>query len=447
MRFLLLAIMVTMLVEVMIFIPSLRNFREAQLNQWIERGDLLIQTLLTAPNNKISHEFEMAMLKKINAHYIERTDKKMTFFMSDGTFTRMRKAINYTQESFLDSIYESCHLIFANKTDRYGEDKIYIEGASHIEDNSMVRIIFNRSTLEKNMIDFAWRILALSLLLSIATGLSIFIILQYYVVRPVNYISNNLVAFADDPKNQHNIITPAYRQDEIGEVQSKLHDMQYQLHHSFLQQNHLAALGGAMARIQHDLRNILSNAILVFDTLEQSKDAKVKKIAPVVMNSINNAVELCSTTLDYVNSSKPALHLQDICLSMIIDELRNMLSSQINVQNNIIKGTVIYGDRHALYRVLDNLTRNAINAHANIIEFYSDKKTHDHITIYIKDNGHGIDETTQAKLFKPFESSHKSTGLGLSIAKELLSSHDATITLNSTNAQGTIFAIAFKIKP
>jgi signal transduction histidine kinase len=77
--------------------------------------------------------------------------------------------------------------------------------------------------------------------------------------------------------------------------------MQRGLRAALRQKASLAALGTAVAKVNHDLRGILSSALLVSDRLETAQDPEVRRVAPQVIHSIERAVALCSDTMDYVS--------------------------------------------------------------------------------------------------------------------------------------------------
>src|SRR4029078_2911353 len=91
--------------------------------------------------------------------------------------------------------------------------------------------------------------------------------LHYLFVRPMRRITANLVAFHQDPENPSRIIAPSKRGDEIGRTETELGALQRDLVSMLHQKNRLAALGLAVSKINHDLRNILATAQLFCDPL------------------------------------------------------------------------------------------------------------------------------------------------------------------------------------
>lgn len=80
------------------------------------------------------------------------------------------------------------------------------------------------------------------------------------------------------------------------------------------QRERLADIGKAVTKINHDMRNVLSLATLVTDALMGSDDPKVRRSAPHVVQSLEQAVDLCQSVLDYhveVPPPKPGVILMN----------------------------------------------------------------------------------------------------------------------------------------
>ncbi len=74
-----------------------------------------------------------------------------------------------------------------------------------------------------------------------------------------------------------------------------------------------------MARISHDLRNILSTATLVADRMETSSDPAVTRAAPKLLNSLSRAVNLCESTLVFGKAEELPLRLAPFALRPLIE--------------------------------------------------------------------------------------------------------------------------------
>ena len=99
--------------------------------------------------------------------------------------------------------------------------------------------------------------LLISLLISGITAVLVYLALHYLFVRPMRRVTANMTAFRADPENPDRIIVPSGRVDEIGIAERELAAMQTELASTLQQKSRLAALGLAVSKINHDLRNLL----------------------------------------------------------------------------------------------------------------------------------------------------------------------------------------------
>src|SRR5262249_51340044 len=95
------------------------------------------------------------------------------------------------------------------------------------------------------------------------------------------------------------IIAPSGRRDEIGTAEQELSAMQTELAGTLSQKNRLAALGLAVSKVSHDLRNMLASAQLLSDRLATVKDERVQALVPKLLASLDRAIRLCARTLDF----------------------------------------------------------------------------------------------------------------------------------------------------
>src|SRR5207302_1844524 len=101
----------------------------------------------------------------------------------------------------------------------------------------------------------------------------------------------NMMRFRDDPENPARVIAVSRRQDEVGLAERELAGMQRDLASMLQQKNHLAALGLAVSKINHDLRNLLTSAQLFSEGLTSLPDPRVR----VLLNLARNAVQALET--------------------------------------------------------------------------------------------------------------------------------------------------------
>src|SRR5262249_27530617 len=149
-----------------------------------------------------------------------------------------------------------------------------------------VEVLLDEAPLRLEMVAYSWRILGLSLVISFATATLVFLALQWLMVRPLRRLIENVMAFRDAPEDPARAIGPSRRRDELGVAQNELAQMEESVRAALHQQARLAALGTAIAKISHDLRNILATARLVSDRLADSTDPKVQRMAPTLLGTI-----------------------------------------------------------------------------------------------------------------------------------------------------------------
>jgi signal transduction histidine kinase len=222
--------------------------------------------------------------------------------------------------------------------------------------------------------------------------------------------------------------------------------MQESLRAALAQKTRLAALGAAVAKINHDLRGILATARLASDQLAGSADPKVRRIAPMLLGAIDRAVRLCSQTLAFVQEGIPAPRRGRIDLRLLVAEAGAGLAG-IEFFNEVPRGFFLYADEEQIFRAVANLLRNAAEAGARIIAVRATPERGEAV-IEIADDGPGLSERARATLFQPFAGSAKSggSGLGLAIAQEILRAHGGDIELAASRPGDTVFRLRLPMR-
>jgi len=283
----------------------------------------------------------------------------------------------------------------------------------------------------------------LSLAISCITAMLLFFAIHYLLVRPMWRITENMIAFRADPENPSRIIAESGRQDEIGTAEEELASMQRELASMLHQQSRLAALGLAVSKINHDLRNLLASAQLFSDQLSTSPDPIVQRFAPKLMRALERAIAFCQSTLSYGGAQEAPPERKTIEVEPLIEEVHEALGLGLDVPIRWIvaveRGLTVEADHDQLFRVLVNLARNAMQAletrgardPARDQIRITGRREGSVAVIEISDTGPGVPEKAQAHLFQAFQGSARSggTGLGLAIAAELVRAHGGEIRL------------------
>jgi signal transduction histidine kinase len=309
--------------------------------------------------------------------------------------------------------------------------------------------------LRRAMLRYSVDILLLSLLISAITAALVYLALHYMFVRPMRRVTGNMVAFRADPENSDRVIVPTGRVDEIGTAERELATMQTELASMLHQKNRLASLGLAVSKINHDLRNLLASAQLFSDRLAKIPDPGVQRFAPKLMHALERAIAFCQSTLSYGRLQEPPPDRRSILLEPLVEEVHETLGlgpdAPIRWISAVERGLVVEADYDQLFRILLNLSRNAVQAmESQAAESRTDRDPgRDQIritgrregavaVIEVSDTGPGFSEKAREHLFEAFQGSTRTggTGLGLAIAAELVRAHGGEIRL----VEGTIGA-------
>lgn len=443
-RLLLMTLLFVMLAEVLIFVPSVAFFRLNYLVKKTEFAHLATLSLLASPDNMVSEELKEELLFRVGARSVVlHGANSRLLILSENMPSSVDAEFNLANRNPL-ALIEDAFMSLVIGPDRIVRILTPIEN----EPNSLLEVIIDESPLIDAMYDYAWNIFWLSLIISSLTAILVYLSLHWLLVRPMRRLSENMISFRRAPEKTSTSMIATGRGDEIGVAERELEIMQTRLRTALKQKQHLAALGTAVTKISHDLRNILSTSQIVSDSLAQIDDPKVQKIVPRLMTSIDRAIELCSQTLKYGKAEEREPKRERFLLEPLVNEVKTSVgmsdSSGIVWKNDIPTGLMLNADRDQFYRVLLNLCKNAVQAMETEGQIEIEARRGNNRTIIrISDSGPGLPAKARAHLFEPFSGSARAegTGLGLSIANELVTAHGGEITLERTNETGTVFRV------
>ena len=440
-RLLLLTILFVMIAEVLIFVPSIARFRLAWLNERLSAGHLAILTLDVAPEGLVGDRLREELLGHVGAYGINVHRGGAKLVLARDVPPPVQESIDLRDRSLSGLIMDALVVL------GQGDARVLrVIGLSPKDSKTVIEVIIEEKPLQAALVDFAWRILALSLVISLITATLVYLSLQWLLVRPMRRITASITAFRDDPEIVTPIIAPSDRSDEIGVAQRELANMQRVLRAALRQKDRLAALGTGVAKISHDLRGILSSALLVSDRLEDSDDPEVRRVTPTLIAAIDRAVGLCSDTLNYVRDDQLVMKRSRFPLAALITDVGMAASVSgrevLTIDNQVPPSLTVTADRDQLFRVLNNLTQNATEAGAGQVVIGA-RENHGGIEINVTDDGPGIPKRALERLFRPFEGSVRAggTGLGLPIARELMRNHGGDLTLVGSGESGTEFCL------
>lgn len=215
-----------------------------------------------------------------------------------------------------------------------------------------------------------------------------------------------------------------------------------------------------LSNVSHELRSPLNSIIGFSDILvseiygkldgkqlEYIKDIQVAGIH--LLGMVNEILDISKIESHTIKLNKTKFNLF-LCVNEVLNILKPLYSEKnINIQNLIDENIEVFADYQKLQQIFFNLLSNAIKftREDGEIKVFAKLSTKN-IMISVADNGIGIAKENHKRIFKKFEQiasneggSTNSTGLGLTITKELVKLHGGTITLESELNEGAEFKI------
>lgn len=441
-RLLILTIFFVMVAEVFIFVPSIARFRQAWLTEKLGLAHLAILAVDAAPDRSVSEMMRHELLDHVGASGMSVRRGGARVVLSFEQPPPVSASFDIANATIIDLMADAFATLL-----RPEDRAIRVIGASPKNPSVEIELVLHEAPLRDAMVAFAWRILGLSIMISLITATLVYLALHWLIVLPMRRITDNLITFRENPEDARSGIVASERRDEIGTAQRELAGMQSRLRATLAQRAHLAALGTAVAKVNHDLRGILASALLLSDRLATIDDPEVRRVTPTLFSAIQRAVDLCSRTLDFVGQDQPELKRTQFALRPLVDDVGKtsalIENDSFTFENSVSGDIQPSADREQLFRILSNLVRNAVEAGATTVSV--DARPHNKwLYINVLDNGPGLPPRAREKLFMPFEGSARAggTGLGLAISRELARGHGGDLTLVKSDKNGSGFRIS-----
>lgn len=459
-KMLLLIAFAIFITKVLVYIPYIASQRSHWLEDRFHEAKTLSLVVLNAENDVQSSDIRNAVLKYIHDH----VHASVITLIKDGeryelTSTlhpdRVDEVVNAQHFNETTEILDSFRTLFSSKP-----RIIKVIGPTEKND-VMLEVIISNAGLHESMLKFTWYFLFISLTISIIAATLIYAVTQWLLIRPLQDIYRNMIGFVLEPDNPSRIMVPEKRSDELGITQRRISALETELQQSYVRQKHLASLGLAVSKINHDMRNILASAQLMSDHLVEVKDPVVQKLAPKLIRAIDRATHYSQSVVAYGRAQEDMPERRNFKLHYLINDVHDSLllegSEKIEFQNFVPENFELNADPNQLYRVISNLMRNAMQAMiadksnncSKKCIIITAKKLKAISTIDIEDNGPGLPEKAKEHLFSPFQgsTSRGGTGLGLAICEELIRAHGGTISVLDDGKPGTHFEICLPDGP
>jgi signal transduction histidine kinase len=451
-RVMALIVLFVMIAEVAIYVPSMASFRDAWLRDRLAAAYTAALTLEAAP--QISDELRLELLSSVGAKVIVMKMHNTRRLLAESDMPpKVDETYDLRTATPVQSIKAAFDCLLAPPgriLDVYGDAPM---------GGDFIVITIDEGPLRAAMVRYSINILILSLLISAVVATFAVFAITIMVLRPIRRLTSNLIAFGENPEDQTRIIAPSAKRDEIGIAEEALARMQRSLVHELATKKHLAALGLAVAKINHDLRNMLTSAQLLSDRLALLPDPVARRLAPKLMATLDRAISFCQSTLAYGRIVERPVEARPVALGAVAQDALDTVApdalSGPELVNSVPADVVVEADAEHLFRILMNLARNATEALASApsgpgqgrVEINA-RRSDGCALIEVSDNGPGIPAAARARLFEAFQGSSRpgGTGLGLSIAADLTRAHGGTIELLEGPRPGATFRVTLPLR-
>jgi len=439
-----LTLVFVMMAEVLIYVPSVANFRLNWLNDRLSAAYTATLVFEAAGDREVPESVAKEILASIGARAVAlKMGQQRRLLVASDMPPAINDDVDMRDMTWHRAIIEAFQTLFSAKT-----DVMRVVGPAPM--GEFVEIVADEAPLRAAMVNFSIHILILSLIISAVTATLVYLALHLLLVRPMRRMTANMLAFRAEPENPARIIAASSRRDEIGMAERELATMQGDLAALLAQKTRLAALGLAVSKINHDLRNLLTSAQLFSERLAKVADPHVQRFSPQLMRALERAIAFCQSTLSYGRVQEAAPDRRMIALEEVAQDVRETLGLEegapVRWISAIEHGLMVDADPDQLFRVLLNLARNAVQAlesrevkHPGQDQIrITGRREGAVVVIEVSDTGPGLPERARAHLFEAFQGSTRpgSAGLGLAIAAELVRAHGGDIRL----VEGTIGA-------
>jgi len=452
-KLLVLTIVSVLVAEVLIFIPSVANFRLRWLEERLATAATASVVLLDNDASTLPRNVQNDVLMALGAKAVAvRSGGVSRLLVVSEMPPQVEEHIDLGSVSPFEAIAGALDTIVDG-----GDRTLRVFGLVGDSDKEF-ELIIPDTRLRGAMLVYARNVAILSLIISLITAALVFTAIDRIMIRPIRALRSSMMAFAEAPEDPSRIIRPKSRRDELGVAERELAGMQAELQKTLGEQKHLANLGLAVSKINHDLRNILASAQLISDRLRMVKDPSVQAFAPKLVRTLDRAVGYTEGVLAYGRAQEAPPSRRRLRLRHLVEEVEGLLGIEppIEFGNEVDQAFEVDADSEQLFRVLMNLCRNAVQAmsgetdSAVVRRLSIEAERQGSVSrITVTDTGPGFPPKARENLFAAFRGAARSggTGLGLAIAQELVRAHGGSIELVESVGGRTVLAISIPDQP
>ncbi len=445
-RLMLLTVAFTLLVAGMILVPSASSFQERWLRDRLQAAELASVGVEALPYSAVEDTTAEQLLTIGGVQSVVVGEQGVRrLLLQAPNLPRTPDLIDLRNRSIGSKLLDPWRTLFGHP-----DRSLRVQATPRYRSGDLIEILAPAQPLKIELGAYILNNLIVSMIIALVAGGLLWLGLSFLVLQPLQRVTRSIERFAANPEIRGEV--PSDRHDEIGRVERELARMQEEVRQSLRSRARLVALGEAVAKINHDLRNMLTSAQIASERLSSSSDPLVAKALPRLERALGRAANLARNVLEYGKSEEPEPERRRLLLARVVaaaGEDAGLSDKGVRLIAELPTRFVISADPDQLHRILVNLMRNARQAIESLnsgevgqISIEADIQNGMSV-IRIRDNGPGVPERLAGRLFEPFVSGSKSdgTGLGLTISRELAANHGGDLRLVETGPEGSTFEL------
>ena len=447
-RLLLLTVLIVVLANLLILPPNLAGFEEQRLLDRVHTAEVAILVTKSAPNGVVTAPVSQNLLASAEVVQVSMgVNNERHLILQMPRVRRTPYLVDLRQNSPLSWIAP-----FETLFDGEGR-MVRVMARPRFLPGEFIEIVAPDAPLKRELANQLARLFGIAAFTSVMAGAVVYLSLIMLFVRPIQRITRAMEHFRADPDDPKARVRPSGRRDEIGRAERELDRMQTDLRAALSSRARLAALGEAVAKINHDLRNMLTSAQLASERMATSGDPNVARALPRLERALSRAAALASNVLAFGKSDEPAPQKRPIPLRAALEaaaEDAGLTADGVVLKIGFNDKVQVAADPEQLHRILVNLLSNARQAidavdtrkgAGTVAASFAGEEAAD--VLRLADDGPGLPERARAHIFQPFAGAARKggTGLGLAIARDLAQGHGGDLTLTETGETGTVFEL------
>lgn len=447
-RLLLLAVLFGLAAAVLILVPSLAGYQEARFLDRARAAELVSLAVEAAPARTVSNTMAGQLLNGAGVVSVAvQSGGVRRLLLEAPTLPKTPELVDLRSRNPAAFMAEPFRTLFS------GDDRwVRVVARPRFRDGDFVEVVIPNAPLKREIEGYLIRLLWVTAFIAVTAGACLYLALNAFLVRPIQKLTSAMERFRADPEDPRSQAPISGRRDEIGRAEAELERMQADLRAALASRARLAALGEAVAKINHDLRNMLTSAQIASERLAMLGDPRVSQALPRLERALDRAITLASDVLDYGKTQEPTPQTRPTPLRSAVEaaaEDAGLSDQRVRLSTDIGEGEQVQADPEQLHRILVNLLRNATEAiqasgtpRPGRVTVGLERRDGAAL-IRIADNGPGVPEKAMARLFQPFAGSGRAggAGLGLAISRELAQGHGGDLSLAESGPAGTAFEL------